>query len=184
MKKKLTYLFIATAITLAGSLTSCNKVKDILEITLEDFAYAVEVPVEIGATKGSSIPFSGSGPFDPNASPGDESFGKIIKRVDLKSITIMVSELQASSDVIIEDAEFVITDDVTGKSLIFEITDPITIYPFMDFTIDPSTPNFSVLADILKDLHPATITIVGHVNQNEIALTFMYNIVADLTLGV
>jgi len=184
MKKKLTYLFIATAITLAGGLTSCNKVTDLLEITLEDFAYSVEVPVEIETTKGSSYAFSGTGPFDPNASPGDESFGKIIKQVDLKSISIMVSELQASSDVIIEDAVFVITDDETGKSLTFEITEPITIYPFMEFTIDPSTPNFSVLADILKDLHPATISINGHVNQNEIALTFMYSILADLTLGV
>lgn len=184
MKKKLTHLIIATAFILVGSLTSCDKVTDLLEITLEDFVYSVEVPVDIETTKGSGFTFNGTGPFDPNASPEDESFGKIIKQVDLKSISIMVSELTASSEVVIYDAVFVITDDETGKSLTFEITEPITIYPFMEFVIDPSTPNFSVLADILKDLHPATISINGHVNQNEIALTFMYSITADLTLGV
>lgn len=184
MKNKLTYLIIATAFILTGSLTSCSKVTDLLEITLEDFAYSVEVPVEIETTKGSGYAFNGTGSFDPNASPGDESFGKIIKQVDLKSISIFVSSLTASSEVIIEDAVFVITDDETGKSLTFEITEPITIYFLTEFTIDPNTPNFSVLVEILKDLHPATISINGHINQNEIALTFMYSILADLTLGV
>lgn len=184
MKKKLTYLFAAIAIVLTGSLTSCNKVTDLLEITLEDFAYAVEVPVEFGSTKSDGFAFNGSGPFDPNASPDDETYGKIIKQVNLKSITIFVSELTAPSEVIINDAVFVITDDETGKSLTFEIKDPITIYPFKEFTIDPNTANYDVLADILKDLHPATISINGHINQNEIVLSFTYSIVADLTLGV
>jgi len=184
MKKKLTYLIIATALILTGGLTSCDKVTDLLEITLEDFVYSVEVPVDLETSKVSRYAFNGTGPFDPNASPEDETFGKIIKQVDLKNISIIVSSLSASSDVGIYDAVFVITDDVTGKSLTYEIVEPIIIYPFMEFVIDPNSPNFSVLSDILKDLHPATIRINGHVNQKEIALTFMYSITADLTLGV
>lgn len=180
MRKKITYLIIATALMLTGGLTSCDKVTDLLEITLEDFVYSVEFET----TKSSSYTFNGTGPFDLTASPEDESFGKIIKQVDLKSISIIVSSLSANSTVEIYDAVFVITDDVTGKSLTYAITEPITIYPFMEFVVDPSTPNFDVLADILKDPHPATIRIDGHVNQNEIALTFMYTITADITLGL
>lgn len=184
MRKKLTYLIIATALMLTGGLTSCDKVTDLLEITLEDFVYSVEVPVEFETTKSSSYAFNGTGPFDLAASPEDESFGKIIKQVNLKSISIIVSSLSANSTVEIYDAVFVITDDVTGKSLTYAITEPITIYPFMEFVVDPSTPNFDMLADILKDPHPATIRIDGHINQNEIALTFMYTITADITLGL
>lgn len=183
MKRKLMQLTLVSFI-LALSFTSCDKVSDALQITLEDVLYAVEVPVEFNTLKSDIYTFSGSGAFDPNAEEGDEAFGKIIQQVNVKSVSIMVSNLSAPSEVIIEDAVFTLTDHSTGKVLSYVIDGPLTLLPYAEFTIDESTPNFSVVSDILKDLHGATIAINGKINQNEIVLSFMYTITADITLGV
>ncbi|MBN2236676.1 MAG: hypothetical protein JW729_03900 [Bacteroidales bacterium] len=184
MKKKLAYLMMIVIFVASGTLNSCNKVTDALDIVLEDFLYSVEVPMEVETVKSSSYAFGGSGAFDPSASEGDQAFGKIIKAVNLKSILIGVSTLSGANNIEIYDAVFTITDDVTNKTLTYQITEPTAIYPFMMFEVDPSTPNFDVLTDILKNLHPATISINGHINETEIALTFAYYITADITLGI
>jgi len=185
MKKRSIYLIIALAMLLIGSLSSCDKITELLEVTLDDFAYPVIVSVDITSSESSPYAFSGTGDFDGITDPDeDEYVGDIIHAVNVKSISIIISDLAADSEIELLDGVFTLTDDVTGKSLTYEINEPITITPYMEFVIDPSTTNYGIVEEIIKDIHQSTITINGHVNQDEIYLTFMYTIVADVTIGV
>lgn len=82
------------------------------------------------------------------------------------------------------DAEFIITDDVTGKSFVYTVDTPQVIDGSTEFVLDSSLPNFDVVSDIINDLHAATITLGGHVSETGFAISFNYSITADITVGV
>lgn len=184
MKKRLTYLFIATTLVLTGGLSSCDKITDLLETTLEDVLYPIFVSAEITPNNDGANAFRGTSPFDSSDSEGNELVGQIIHGVDLKSVKLVIDNFTYETELEIFDAVIEIKDDVSGESLIYSIPAPVSITPFMEFEIPSSTSNYNVVTDIIQDLHAATVTVNGHISEDDVDLAFMVYIVADITIGL
>lgn len=180
--KKLTLLLIAISLVSAVSFVSCDKVVDALETTLKDVTFDVDVNVTELTTKDGSYGFSGSGTINPSANTALSQYLSLIREVNITEIKVTVNSVTPAGLELL-DAEFTITDDVTGSSFTYTAT-PQVIDGTTVFLMDSSLPNFSVVSDIINELHAATITMGGHVNETGFAISFNYSIKADITVGV
>lgn len=180
--KKLTYLFFVLTLSVSTTFVSCNKVKDLLEITLRDVNFEANIDATELTTKDGSYGFGGSGSINPAANSALSQYLELIREVNITEIKISVnSAMPAGLELV--DGTFTITDDVNGNSFTYTAT-PQVIDGTTEFVLDSSLPNFGVVSDIINDLHAATISVDGHVNQTGFTLSFNYSITADITVGV
>lgn len=181
--KKLVYLFFILTLAVSSAFVSCDKVKDLLEITLRDVTFDAEIDVTELTGKDSGYGFSGSGTINPSANTALSQYLELIREVNITEIKITVNSVSPAGLELL-DAEFIITDDVTGKSFVYTVDTPLVIDGTTEFVLDSSLPNFDVVSDIINDLHAATISMGGHVSEAGFALGFTYSIKADITVGV
>ncbi|MCD6180531.1 MAG: hypothetical protein J7K39_11575 [Bacteroidales bacterium] len=180
--KKLTYLFFVLTLAVSATFVSCDKVTDLLEITLKDVTFDVDVDVAELTTKDGGIEFGGSGTINPRANSELTPYLSLIREVNITEIKISVNSVSPAGLELL-DATFTITDDVTGNSFTYS-PDRQVIDGTTEFILDSSLPNFDVVSDIINDLHAATITLGGHVSETGFAISFNYSITADITVGV
>lgn len=182
--KKLTLLLIAISLVSAVSFVSCDKVTDLLETTLKDVTFDVDVNVTELTTKDNGYAFGGTGTINPSANSALSQYLSLIRRVEITEVKVKVTSVTPASGLELYDATFSITDTENQANFTYTITTTTPIVVGTEFVLDSSTPNFSVVSDIISDLHAADIALGGHVSETGFALGFNYSIKADITVGV
>lgn len=182
--KKLSYLLFVLTLAVSAAFVSCDKVKDLLEITLRDVTFDVNIDVTELTTKDGGYEFGGSGSIDPVANTALSQYLELIREVNITEIKVTVNSATPASGLDLYDAIFSITDNVTGANFTYTLTTTTPIVAGTEFVLDDSLPNFGVVSDIINDLHAATIVMGGHVSQAGFVLGFTYSIKADITVGV
>ncbi len=180
--KKLSYLFIALTLITSISIVSCNKVKDLLEITLRDVTFDVDVDATELTTKDGSYDFGGSGTISPRSNADLNPYLSLIRSVDITEVKVTVTSVNPS-DLNLLGATFSITDNDNGAVFTYTVTTS-TPLSGATFIIDSSTPNFSIVSDIINDLHDATVSLTGSVDQPGFTIGFNYSVKADIVVGV
>lgn len=176
--------FIALTLITSITLVSCDKITDLIEITLKDVAFEIDVNVAEMSTKIDAYKFGGSTTFDPSTNSELEPYLSTIREVNIKEIKVTVNSITPVTGVDLLDATFSITDLVNSANFTYTIstTTPLTVGT--EFVIDETTPNFNVVSDIINERHSATVSMEGQVNQTGFVLGFTYSIIADITVGV
>lgn len=182
--KKLTYVIIALTLITSISVISCDKITDLLELTLYNVTFDIDVDVAELTTKDGSYEFGGTATFDPSNNPDLEPYLATIREVEIKEIRVTVDTIVPITGIDLIDASFSITDLVNNANFTYTITETTPLFVGKEFVIDETTPNFNVVSDIINDRHSATVSLEGHVNQTGFVLGFTYSIVADITVGV
>gem|GEM_PF-7034504 len=183
--KKLTYVFIVLAFVVAGTFVSCNKITDLLEITLPDVTFDADINVEeLTPTKNGGYAFGGSGTINPSANSDIAPYLATIRRVEIKEVKVTVNSVTPSTGVNLIDAYFTITDLENGDTFTYNVSSTTALTAGTEFILDSTTPNFGVVSDIISNMHEATISLGGHVDQTGFTLGFNYSIRADVTVGV
>ena len=182
--KKLAYVLIAFTLVISSTFISCDKVTDLLEITLHDVTFDANINVTELTTKDGGYGFGGSGSIDPAENSALTQYLALIRNVEITEIKVTVNSVTPATGLDLYDATFSITDDETGANFTYTLTTTTPITEGTDFVLDSSLPNFGVVSDIINDLHPATIAMGGHVSETGFALDFNYSITADITVGV
>ena len=182
--KKLAYLFFVLTLTVSATFISCDKVTDLLEITLRDITFEANIDVTELTTKDAGYEFGGSGTIYPRQSSALSQYLALIREVNITEIKVTVNSVTPASGLDLYDATFSITDNVTGANFTHTISSTTPIVAGTEFVLDDSLPNFGVVSDIINDLNEATIAMGGHVSETGFTLSFNYSITADITVGV
>jgi len=182
--KRTTYFLIAFALILAGGFTSCEKVKSLLEITLTDVPFVINIDVQEISKKDSGVEFGGSGSFDPNDSPELAEYLDLVRNVEITEIKVRVTSATPATGLELSDAFFTLTDQANQASFTYNLPAAMDIVVGSEILIDSNTPNFSVVSDIISDMHAASVSLGGHVNQSGFILGFEYSIKANITVRV
>ncbi|HAG15267.1 MAG TPA: hypothetical protein DCG69_01910 [Bacteroidales bacterium] len=182
--KKLTYLFIALTVFASGAFISCDKVKDLLEITLYDVTFDVDLDVSELSTKVDGYAFSGTASFDPSSNADLAPYLATIREVEITELKLTVTSITPATGVSLIDASFSLTDNVNSAEFVYQITTLTPLVVGTEFIINQNTPNFSVVTDIISNMHASTISLSGHVNQPGFVIGFNNLITADITVGV
>lgn len=182
--KKLTYVFFVLTLVAATTFVACNKIVDLLEVTLTDVTFDADINVSELTTKDTGYAFGGSGTINPSANSDMAPYLATIRRVEIKSVKVTVTSVTPSTGLDLYTASFSITDDENGDSFTYSITSTTPITVGTEFLFDENTPNFDVVSDIISSMHQATVNLNGTVSQSGFTLGFNYSIVADVTVGV
>lgn len=182
--KKLSYLLIIMSVFISGLFVSCSDVKDALETTIEDVTFDVDVNVSEITTKDDSYEFGGSATLDPKGNSDIGPYLSTIRAVKIKEVIVEVTSITPATGIDLMDATFTLTDLENSAAFTYQITESTPLTLGKTFVLNSSTPNFSVVSDIISDLHSSTVSLSGHVNQTGFVLGFKYTIVADITVGV
>ena len=180
--KKLSYLFIALTLITSISIVSCNKVKDLLEITLRDVTFDVNVDASEITTKDGSYDFGGTGTISPRSNADLNPYLALIRSVTITEVKVTVTSVDPA-DLNLLGAVFSITDNENGDVFTYTVTKS-TPLSGDEFVIDSSNPNFNVVSDIINNLHDATVSLAGSVDQAGFTLAFNYSVKADIVVGV
>lgn len=181
--KKLTYLL--TALILFGSVVfiSCDKVKELLELTIRDVEFTAQIKGSDLIFKADGFPFAGSMTLDPKTNEKLAEHLDNIRRIEVTEVKITVDSVLSASGLILNDALFSITDTVNDSTFTYSIPAAKPIAKGTLILIGGETPDYSTISDILSAMHVAEIGVDGHINQpGYLELTF--TIKADVTVGV
>lgn len=182
--KKLTYVFIALTLLIGGTFVSCNKITDLLEVTIPNVTFDADINVDELTTKDAGYAFGGSGTINPSANSDVAPYLATIRRVEIKEVKVTVNSVTPSTGVNLLDAYFTITDTENGDTFTYNVSSTTALTAGTEFILDSTTPNFGVVSDIISNMHEATISLGGHVDQTGFTLGFNYSIRADVTVGV
>ena len=181
--KRLTILFIALTLLVSGAFVSCKKVKELLEITLHDVAYDVDINVSDLATKDGGYAFAGTATFDPSSNSELEPYLANIRRVVITEIKITVTSITPATGISLLNATFSLKDNVNNAEFTYQFT-PKPLVAGAEFIIDNNAPDFSLISDIITNQHQSTVSIRGSVNNPGFVIDFNTAIKADITVGV
>ncbi len=181
--KKISFLVIIMSMLISSMFISCSKIIDALEITVP-VTYNVPINVAEGLAKSDTYPFGGTASFDPSSASELEPYLATIRNVSITEVTMIVSSITPATGVSLTDATLTITDNVTNASFTYTITTVTPLVVGTSFTINKSAPGFDTVTNIINDLHAATVSLNGHVNQTGFSITFDNIISADITVGV
>jgi len=180
--KKLSYLLIALILLGSGVFSSCDKVKDLLEITLTDVEFTADFNASDLIMK-ADIPFEGSVTFDPKDNPELAPYLETVRRVEVTEVKITVNSVTSVSEIILNDAIFSLTDTVNSDVYSYTTPEPIPLKVGTIILIGGETPDYSIISNILSALHVAKVGMEGNLNQPGL-LDLTFTIKADITVGV
>lgn len=182
--KKLSYLLTALILLGSGVFSSCDKVKDLLEITLTDVEFTVDFNASDLNLKIDPIPFSVPPvTFDPKDNAELAPYLETVRRVEVTEVKITVNSATSIGEFILNDAIFTLTDTVNSDVYSYTTTAPITLEAGTIIMIGGETPDYSKISDIISALHVASLGMEGHINQPGL-LDLTFTIKADITVGV
>lgn len=182
--KKLTYLIIAMTLIVATSVTSCKKITDLLEITLRDVVFDVDVNASELTTKNDGFGFGGTATLNPAGNSDLAPYLSTIRRVEIKEIKVTVTSVSPATGLELLDASFSLTDNTNSDNFTYTVSTATPLTVGTEIILDSSTPNFDKVSDIISALHSSTVSLQGHVNQTGFTIGFNYSIKADITVGV
>lgn len=182
--KKTTYIIIVLGLIMSGSFTSCKKINSLLEITLNDVQFEVDLDANVNSTKSGSYEFAGTATFNPSDNSEVNDYLETIRSVVIKEIKLTVSSITPATGVSLLDATFSLTDNVNAAEFTHTISTVTPLIVGTEFVFNENTPNFNIVSAIITDMHAATVSLTGHVNQPGLIIGFNSLITADITVGV
>ncbi len=166
--KKNTFIFLLGILLSAITFTSCDKLEDAVEITINtEFKTHIEAtPVE-----GKSTTFKESVDFNPKDCEDLADYIDDIKSVDLLSIKIEVTSIQPEG-IELESGSFSVKDNENGSLFVYNTPDNTKLAVGTVFEIGEGYKDWDVIKKMINDLHASTITAVGSVNNDEFKIGF------------
>jgi len=178
--KKVTFLFLIGMFITAVSFTSCKKVVDDLQDSIEVTLHTdLAVPMDIVPTagKGNTGEFNSQATLDPTQNAELADYLEKIKRIEVEKIKVLVTRVSVA-DLIMRTGTFTLTDNETGDSFTFHTPENFAIAVGTTYEIDNTTEGWATLNQIVTSLHAVTVSAVGTINNNN------YDIGADIILPV
>ncbi len=182
--KKLSFLFIALTIITTVAIVSCNKITELLEITLTDVTFDINLDVSELSTKIESYAFGGTATFNPSSNSEINEYAETIRSVVITEIKLTVTSITPATGLSLLDATFSLTDNVNAAEFTHTISTETPLFVGKEIVFDENTPNFNIVSAIINDMHNATVSLTGHVNQTSFTIGFNAEIMADITVGV
>lgn len=181
--KKLTYLLTALILFGSGAFYSCNKVKDLLEVTIKDVEFTAQINSSNLVTKSDGFQFAGTVTIDPKDNPELAPYLETIRRVEVTNVKIAIDSVAPTSGLILNDAIFTIKDNVNDSTFTYTIPEAIPLAKGTVIQIGGDSPDYSTISDIISALHVVNLGVDGHTNQLGL-VNFTFTIKADITVGV
>jgi len=178
--KKVTFLFLIGIFITAVSFTSCKKVVDNLEDSIEVTVHTdLNVPMDIvpTETKGDPRNFNVTASLDPTQNSELSDYLDKIQRIEVEKIKLLVTRVSVAN-LIMRTGTFTLTDDVTGDSFTFNTPENFAIEVGTTFEIDNTTEGWETLTQIVNNLNPVTVSAVGSINNDP------FDIGADIILPI
>lgn len=175
--RKLSFFLMIGLIMTAGVFTSCEKVADELQNSVEvtiNTDFQAELTAVPSGAKSVDASFNESIVLDPKQNADLADYLASIKSVTLTdNVKLMVTSV-SSPDIILETATITITDNVTNDVFTFTTPANMPVIVGTSFPISANTPGYANLAKILQSMHAATITATGSVNKDQFTLVFNF----------
>jgi len=165
--KKLSFIFLLGIVLSAFTFTSCDKIEDAVEVTINtDF----EAPLVV-TPEGKSATFNETVVLDPRESKDLKDYLDDIKSIDITKIKIKVVSVDPAG-IELENATFTITDNVTAEKFEYSTPDNSKLTAGQMFEVGSDHPQWAIINKIISDLHASTVTAVGSVNNDEFTIEF------------
>ncbi|MCK5775575.1 MAG: hypothetical protein KAH25_05340 [Bacteroidales bacterium] len=165
--KKISSIFLLGILLSAFSFTSCDKIEDAVEVTINT---EFEAPL-VAVPEGKSATFNVSEVLDPRDSKDLKDYLDKIKSIEITNIKIEVVSV-APADIELENAVFSVTDNVTGKKFEYSTPANTKLTEGLIFEVGKDHPDWAIINGIINDLHASTVTAVGSVNNEEFVIEF------------
>ena len=178
--KKVTFLFLIGMFITAVSFTSCKKVVDDIQDSVEVTLHTdLNVPMDLvpTATKDGSGAFNAQATLDPSQNAELSDYLEKIKKIDVEKIKVLVTRV-STSGLVMRTGTFTLTDNVNGDSFTFSTPENFAIAVGTTYEIDDTTEGWATLNQIVTSLHPVTVSAVGSINNTD------FDIGADVILPV
>ena len=164
-------LLIGALIIIAGAFSSCEKVVDGIQDSVEVTIYTdleapfTAVPDVAKATKDGSSTFSETAIIDMSNNEDLEDYLESIQSVEVTKIKVMITSTSPSG-LALESGFFSITDDVNGDSFGFATPANMPINVGAQFEIGSDAPGWDTVNSIIASLHSATVNANGTINND------------------
>ena len=178
--KKITSIFLLGILLSTVSFTSCDKLEDAVELTINtEFKTHIDVvPVE-----GKSTTFKESVDFDPNKSEDLADYIDDLKSVDLLGIKIVVTSVEPS-DIVLENSAFTVEDKENGNTFVYTTPENTKLVVGTIFEVGEGYKDWGVIKQMINDMHASVITAVGSVNNDNFKIGYDITYKVKATAGV
>ncbi len=177
--KKLSSLFVVAILVFAGTFTSCEKVAEEIQNSVEVTVYTdLEAPFTAvpDATKSAdegSANFSSTSVIDISNNADLSDYLENIKSIEITKIKVMVTST-TPSDLVLESGTFSITDNVSGSSFAFSTPADMPITVGSQFEVGSDAPGWDTVNSIIASMNASTISAVGTINNDTFEVGFVY----------
>lgn len=177
--KKLSSLFVVALLVLAGTFTSCEKVAEEIQNSVEVTVYTdleapfTAVPDGAKSTKDGSASFSETSIIDISNNEDLADYLDNIQSIEIVKIQVMVTSTTPAG-LALESGTFSITDNVSGDSFAFATPAnmPITVGSY--FEVGSDAPGWATVNSIIASMNASTVSAVGTINNDTFEVGFVY----------
>lgn len=175
--KKTTFIFLFGILLSAFSITSCDKLEDAVEVTINTEFVA---PLEATPIAGKSATFNESIVLDPSKSDDLSDYLDEISSVEILNIKIEVTSVDPIG-IELENSTFTVVDNENGNAFVYSTPDNTKLAVGTIFEVGEDHEDWEVIQKIINDMHASTITAVGSVNDDQFKIGFNFIIKVRVT---
>lgn len=176
--KKLSSLFVVALLVLAGTFTSCEKVAEEIQNSVEVTVYTdleapmLAVPDVTKSTEEGSASFSETAIIDISNNADLADYLESIQSIEVTKIQVLVTSTTPSG-LALESGTFSITDNVNGDSFAFASPANMPITVGAQFEIGSDAPGWDTVNSIIASMHASTVSAVGTINNDTFEVGFV-----------
>jgi len=166
--KKNTFIFLLGILLSAVTFTSCDKLEDAVEITINT---ELKTHIDVVPVEGKSTTFKESVDFDPKNSEDLADYINELKSVDLLGVKIIVTSIQPEG-IELESGSFSVKDKENGSLFVYNTPDNTKLAVGTVFEIGEGYKDWDVIKKMINDMHASVITAVGSVNNDNFKIGY------------
>lgn len=176
--KKFTFLLMASLVILAATFSSCEKVAEGLENSVEVTIYTdlsasfLAVP-DIAKDLDGSATFSETAVIDINQNSDLADYLDGIESIEVTKVKIIITSV-SSDQLVLEKGTFSIKDNTTEDLFAFSTPENLSLAIGTEFSLPTETAGWDIINKIIASMHPATVTAEGMVNDEAFEVGFNY----------
>jgi len=176
--KKLTFLLMASMVILAATFSSCEKVAEELQNSVEVTIYTdlsapfLAVP-DVTKDMDGSATFSETAVIDINQNEDLSDYLEGIESIEVTNVKIKITSV-SSENLVLENGTFTIKDNTTEDSFEFYTPTNLPLALGTEFSLPAETAGWDMINKIIASMHSATVSAVGTVNDEAFEIGFNY----------
>lgn len=177
--KKLSSLFVLALFVFAGMFTSCEKVAEEIQNSVEVTVYTdleapfTAVPDGTKSTKEGSASFSETAIIDISNNADLADYLDNIQSIEIVKIQVLVTSTTPTG-LALESGTFSITDNVSGDSFAFSTPTDMPIAVGTYFEVGSDVPGWDTVNSIIASMNASTVSAVGTINNDTFEVGFIY----------